>query len=244
MNIKQLEFFYLGHVTFLFRSDKDTILLTDPMFGKGFMWQGHFESYLNPPNFSPNKIRRCDAIFVSHIHGDHYDPESIEGIHRRTKARILAPEEVLKSLDDRGIDEEYLMHIENKIKIDINDIRIIPLSGYDNSIDKSGKPNKFSILIETGKTRVFFSGDCHEIPPDLKGEHLDAIFSWPFPNDETLINFCMNVKFSKFVLMHGGKFKPGDFLCNFDYYKEKERIERLFPNVDVVVPEKISELSL
>jgi L-ascorbate metabolism protein UlaG (beta-lactamase superfamily) len=239
MQIGEFSVSYLSHVSFLFASPQGTTILTDPLFASIFMWQGHIESYLSPPNISPEDITRCDAIFVSHIHGDHCDHEAIRNIYGKTGARILAPDDVLESLQIVRIADEDLIYIEDSIEVKIGDVSLVPLSGYDNSLDEEGRPNKFSTIIKTGATSIFYSGDCHQVPPNLKGKKVDAIFLWPHPDDERLIQFRDNVDFSKFVLMHGDRFEPGDFMCNLDYSEEKDRVQKLLPDVEVIIPERI-----
>ena len=239
MQIGEFTVNYLSHVSFLFASPLGTTILTDPLFAKMFMWQGHIEFYLSPPDISPKDIKRCDAIFVSHIHGDHCDHEAIRNIHERTGARILAPDDVLESLQIVRIAAEDLIHIEDGIEVKVGDVSLVPLSGYDNSFDEEGRPNKFATIIRTGTTSIFYSGDCHQVPPGLKGKKVDAIFLWPHPEDERLIQFRENVDFSKFVLMHGDRFEPGDFMCNLDYSEEKDRVQKLLMDVEVIIPERV-----
>jgi L-ascorbate metabolism protein UlaG (beta-lactamase superfamily) len=237
MQIGDFNVGYLSHVSFLFRSSGGTTILTDPLFMKSFMWNGHIESYLSPPDISPEDITHCNAIFISHIHGDHCDHNAVRNIHERTKARILAPDDVLESL--AGISGEYLIHVDDGVDVKIGDVTITPLAGYDNSFDGKGRPNKFAMIIKSDATSLFYSGDCHEVPPKLKGKSVDAIFLWPHPQDERLIQFHKDVSFSRFIMMHGDRFKPGDFMCNLDYEKEKERLHKLLPDVEVIIPKRI-----
>ena len=230
---------YLSHVSFMFLSPQGIAILTDPLYADGFMLNGHFESYLSPPDVPIEEIARCDAIFVTHIHGDHCDHEAIKNIHERTRARILAPDDVLESLRDAGIADEYLVHIEDGVKVEMGDVTLVPLSGYGNSFDEKGRPNKFSMIFEAGDTNLFYSGDCRTAPPGLKGKSVDAIFFWPHPDDEKLLRFREDVDFSSFVLMHGGHFEPGEFLCNLDYSEEKSRLEKLLPCVNIIIPERV-----
>ena len=238
MDIGDITVSYISHVSFMFLSPQGITVLTDPLFADGFMWNGHFESYLSPPDISIEEIKRCDAIFVTHIHGDHCDHAAIKNIHERTGARIVAPDDVLESLRDAGIADEYLVHIENGVEVEIGDVTLVPLCGYDNSFDEKGRPNKFSTMIKAGNTNLFYSGDCHTAPPGLKGNSVDAIFLWPHPDDGKLLRFCGDVDFSSFVLMHGDHFEPGDFLCNLDYSGEKSRLEKLLPCANIIIPER------
>ncbi len=238
MKIGNFDIDYISHVSFLFQSQKGTVILTDVLFAEGFEWAGHFERYLSPPDISLQDIKKCDAIFVSHIHGDHYDPDAIKDIHERTKCVILAPDDVLESLNSLGISEDYLRHISDGKEMTLKDVTLTTLAGYDNSHDNEKRPNKFSLLISDGQTRLFYSGDCHEVPPKLKGQNVDAIFYWPHPVDEKLMQFSNSFEFRKFVMMHGDRFEPGDFFCNMDYDEQKRRLEKMLPDVEIIIPER------
>lgn len=242
MNIGDFIVDYISHVSFLFRSPQGTIMLTDPLFADGFTWNGHFEAYLSPPDISIEEITQCDAIFITHIHGDHCDHEAIKKINERTQARIFAADEILESLQEFGIPSESLVHIDDGVEAKIGDVDLLPLCGYDNSFDAKERPNKFSAIIKNGETRLFYSGDCHAVPPGLKGETVDAIFLWPHPNDKNLLAFSNNVEFSRFVLMHGDRFEPGDFFCNMDYSEQKSRLEKLMSDVEIIIPERVGKL--
>ena len=80
MKIAHFQVEYLSHVCFTFTSPAGAVVVTDPFFAEGFEWQGHFERYLTPPDVAPEEISPCDVVFVSHIHGDHFDPDAVERI--------------------------------------------------------------------------------------------------------------------------------------------------------------------
>ena len=42
--------------------------------------------------------------------------------------------------------------------------------------------------------------------------------------------------------MHGDRFEPGDFLCNMDYSEQKARLEKLLPDVEVIIPERVERI--
>ncbi|MBD3181766.1 hypothetical protein GF312_05705 [Candidatus Poribacteria bacterium] len=242
MDIGNFSVSYISHVSFLFQSKSGTTILTDPLFADGFMWNGHLESYLSPPEISIDSIKNCDAIFITHIHGDHCDHEAIKRINDNTGAKIYAPDDVRESLKEFGVPADSLIHIDDGTEAKVNDVTLLPLAGYDNSADEKGRPNKFSVIISSGETSLFYSGDCHSVPPGLKGRNVDAIFIWPHHNDRNILNFHNDVNFKKFVMMHGDKFKPGEFLCNLDYSEQKVRLEKLIPGIEIIIPVPIKSL--
>jgi hypothetical protein len=96
--------------------------------------------------------------------------------------------------------------------------------------------------MQTGRHRVFYSGDCHEAPPAMRGRKVDAVFAWPHLVDRELKAFLKAIPMRQYVLMHGDRFKPGNFWCNFRYEDHKPRIERLAPGVEVIIPQREKKL--
>ena len=239
MRFGSVEVDFISHVSFLFRSPGGAVVLTDPLFSGAFEWQGHIEQYLSPPPFPPEDVARCSALFISHVHGDHYDPEAVRAIRRRTGCRVLAPAEVIEDLAEQGEAAEGLMAVEEGRELAEGDFALTPMAGYDGSEDAAGRPNKFSLLLGCGGTELFYSGDCHNPPPALRGREVEAVFLWPHPDEEKVAAFAEAVRFRFWVLMHGDRFAPGDFLCNLDLEAERRRIQSLVPGVDVVVPERM-----
>ena len=98
MEVAGFDVQFVSHVCFLITSPRGATVLTDPLFAESFTWQGETERYLSRPDIAPDDIGRCDAIFVSHVHGDHFDPDAIEIIVGNTGAEVWAPSDVLEAL--------------------------------------------------------------------------------------------------------------------------------------------------
>ena len=239
MNIGHLNIDYLSHVCFRFQSLRGVVLLTDPFFADGFQWNGHFEKYLSPPAIKPQDIDICNIIFVSHEHGDHFDPDAIITIQQKSRAKVIAPVEVLEILKQKGAATELLLPAEEGARFDFKDLCLHTYCGYDNSTDPAGRANKFSLTVECRNTNIFFSGDCHTLPPAVIDKNFDAILCWPVPEDEKLLRLCTGLNTKKFVIMHGDRFTPGDFICNLDYAEQKKRIEKLIPKMEAIIPTRI-----
>jgi len=158
MKVGNLDITYLSHVCFLFVSPGGTRVLTDVMYADGFEWKGHTERYLSPPDVPLDAIRACDVIFVSHIHGDHYDPDAIIAIHERTGADFLAPADVLEDLAARGVDGKHLKEATEGGVYRCGDLELRSYCGYDDSFDDRGRPNKYSLHL-TARQRSRSSRD-------------------------------------------------------------------------------------
>jgi len=233
---------YLSHACFRFTTPEGKVLLTDPFFSPGFKWQNHIERRLTPSYVPVSAIKVCDIIFVSHIHGDHYDANAILAIHAATHARVLAPPDVLESLAARGMEDSSLLVASEGELFRFGDLTIHTYAGYDESFDAQGRPNKFSLVAETGATRLFYSGDCHHLPPAVRGMKVEAMFCWPHPKDDKLVGLVKGLEARCFVLMHGDRFEPGRFFCNFNYAAQKKRMATLCPEQEVVIPKRTKRL--
>jgi L-ascorbate metabolism protein UlaG (beta-lactamase superfamily) len=237
---------YIAHVCFRFRSPGGRVLVTDPLFGDGFWWQGHYEKYLSPPAIAPEDIRKCDVVFVTHAHGDHFDPDAVLAIQRGTGCGVLAAAEILEALEEAGAEERLLLPAGEGQRFDFGDLGVTTYCGYDDSFDARGRPNKFAAAISSEATDLFYSGDCHGLPPGVRGRRFDAAFSWPFGGSREsrvkLRAFCEGIGIGQFVLMHGDRFEPGEFCCNLDYEAEKRLLESALPEMKVVIPTRASGL--
>src|ERR1035437_7403359 len=111
MNIGDIDVGYIGHVTFLFRGSDGMTLLADPYFADGSWWNGRRETRVHPPALEPGQIKRCDCIFISHIHGDHCDVHAVAAIAAATNTKVLACAEVLESLANEGVAQRQLLLI-------------------------------------------------------------------------------------------------------------------------------------
>jgi L-ascorbate metabolism protein UlaG (beta-lactamase superfamily) len=243
VHISDIRVDYLAHVCFRFVSPTGSVVFTDPFFADGFPWEGHWERYLSPPDVDLADISRCDAIFISHIHGDHCDPQAVTAIHRRTGCRVVAPADVLELLAQKGADPSLLCEAKEGARFTFGDVALTTYCGYDDSFDARGRPNKFSLVIECGPARLFYSGDCHALPPGVRGMEVDAMFCWPHPDEATLKALCSGLRARKFVLMHCDRFEPGAFFCNQDFEAQKRRVESLVPGISVIAPERATVLS-
>ena len=144
IKIGGIEIAFISHTSFLFRTHESRIVLTDPYFSGGFVRQGRYEQHFQRPDIRAQSISRCDVVFVSHNHGDHFDPEGIGIIVGNTGARVFGPHEVLDSLAVSGLPRDLLHEATEGSPLVIGDLRLSALGNYDDVVDGNGRTSKGS----------------------------------------------------------------------------------------------------
>lgn len=146
-------------------------LLIDPMLGnKGsfgvFPWTNDDRD--NPLVDLPfsnselaSKLKHTDAVFVSHLHPDHWDEAAVNLLSKSTP--ILCPEHISEAIATYGF--LNVMPIQQKLKIDEFDIHLTNGQHGSGEIgEKMGLVN--GIVINNNNQKVYVAGDtiwCSEV---------------------------------------------------------------------------------
>ncbi len=140
---------YVGHSSFLIDFGGITVL-TDPwMDPKPLSTQR-----LVAPSMTADKIKKLDAIFVSHFAPDHCDAYDITTLVNRTFASVIAPEEALANLQ---IADRY------KVAAVVGDK--FHLYGIDIEVMDTRNPKgdqAVSYQIKANGKTVYFAGDSYD----------------------------------------------------------------------------------
>lgn len=129
---------WFGHAAFKIEMDGKVILF-DPWFG-------------NPKNPNPDvKIEKCDAIFVTHDHGDHGLDEAIE-ISKRLGTPIVTVYDIAVKAEERGA-KVVGMNIGGSTEV--NDIKVFMTEATHSSTE--GVPVGF--IIEIDGKMFYHAGD-------------------------------------------------------------------------------------
>ena len=82
---------------------------------------------------------------------------------------------------------------EEEKSIELGDFSFITLGGYDESFDKDGLCNKYSLLIKSKQQIIWYCGDNHNMPQNLYKYVPSAAISWTIPHTlERLKQVCPN----------------------------------------------------
>ncbi|MBE6080012.1 MAG: metal-dependent hydrolase [Veillonella sp.] len=130
---------YYGHSTFMLSNGKTSIVF-DPFFN-GNTWE----------KAKPEDIK-CQYIFISHGHGDHYGDADLIG--KANDALVISTAEVAHKAEEAGL-RAHAMHLGGKHDFEFGSIRLTP------AFHGAGIPGGHAagvIVTFYGKT-LYFAGD-------------------------------------------------------------------------------------
>jgi L-ascorbate metabolism protein UlaG (beta-lactamase superfamily) len=221
----------LGHCSFAV-SDGKSLVLIDPFFSGRFTWLGKVERHLDPPSLPLASIRHCDAILISHEHGDHYDPATLGALLRQTPALIHAPRQVIRDAVRRGLDRRRFREVFRRRPFRVGRLRITPLGSAGS--EKANPIDRVGFLIEAKGCALFHQGDSHGVAADWlpHAGRWDALIMWPHRVAEAVLSLHPK----SIVFHHLDRFKPGDFFCNRSAALELKYWRHYHPKTRFVVP--------
>ncbi|MFA6035755.1 MAG: MBL fold metallo-hydrolase [Candidatus Micrarchaeia archaeon] len=142
---------YIGHSCFQMDLDGITAY-TDPFFS---MEEGDRKRLVKPA-VTPDRIRECDLLFISHEHFDHCEVASVQEIVERTYAQVVAPRPTLAKLT---VSERSKVDVREGDKFEIKGVGIEVLKAVH---PQSAYPVGFKIT--KGGKSVYFAGDTYKFP--------------------------------------------------------------------------------
>ncbi len=140
-----------------------------------------------------------DLVLISHPHGDHLNPETLNGLDL-SKATLLAPQAVLDKADDIKFARTKLMENgDNYIWQGVN-VEAVPMYNLPESPESrhpKGWGNGYVLTI--GGERIYVSGDTEDIPEMRNLKNVDHAF------------VCMNLPYTMTIQQAASavlEFKP------------------------------------
>lgn len=160
------------HAGYIFESSRAKIIF-DPIFENPFCGNGY--SY-PPVEFDVDQIRaqRFDAVFLSHIHEDHFSSKSLNYLSRETPLYLYAQDmRYVSFLQEMGFASVQLLKIHDQIEI--ADISVKVLKALDESVDAI-------FFIQRGSIKILNVVDSWIHPEEmifLRSQKWDLVL-WPF----------------------------------------------------------------
>ena len=203
---------YAGHVTFELGAPTGEVLLIDPFFGDAFPWEGHVERRLTPAAVRPAEITSLSAILVTHVHADHYEPESVLGLADRLDPQVLAPQDVVDDLAGRGVPSELLHTLSPGARFTVGPWGVLSVPSA--AAEEDDPCTRYAFFLECNDRVIFHSGDSHGYSPgwdDYRGRVDLALVWYPYMRE-----IAERLEPREAVFMHYDRFEPGGFLCTPD----------------------------
>ena len=130
--------------------------------------------YIDPFKIDKN-YNDADMIFITHDHYDHYSEEDIDKV-KKANSIFIVPENLLKKLIKKGINDENIITLAPEDIEIIDGIKIEAIHSYN--IDKPFHPkekNWLGYIIEIDGVRYYISGDT-DITRENKKVKCDVAF--------------------------------------------------------------------
>ena len=144
-------FTFLGHSTFLFRTSTGKRVIVDPWLDT---------NPASPAEFK--RIRAADLVLLTHGHPDHTG--DAVSVARTTGARVIAPFELARWLEEKGLRHVTAMNIGGTVSVLGLSISMVP-AAHSSSIEEGSAPPRYAglasgyvVKFEHGPT-VYYAGD-------------------------------------------------------------------------------------
>jgi L-ascorbate metabolism protein UlaG (beta-lactamase superfamily) len=117
-----------------------------------------------------------DVILVTDIHGDHFDPKTIDAI-KNPKTVIVVPKAVADKFPEGDKSKLVIMNNGEKAEESGISITAVPMYNLPEDADSrhtKGRGNGYVLTI--GGKNIYISGDTEDIPEMRKLKNIDAAF--------------------------------------------------------------------
>lgn len=117
-----------------------------------------------------------DLIFITDIHGDHLNPETLNGLDTENTTFVV-PQAVAEQMDQKYNDQLMIMDNDDESLIEDLMVRAIPMYNLpeeNDSFHTKGRGNGYVITL-AGKN-IYISGDTEDIPEMRALEGIDIAF--------------------------------------------------------------------
>jgi L-ascorbate metabolism protein UlaG (beta-lactamase superfamily) len=163
------ELIWLGAAGFALLVD-DRLVLVDPYLSDSLAakYAGRLFPHVRlfPVPIEASDISGAEAVLHTHGHTDHLDPWTVAALVAGTHARFLAPRACADLAVERGIPADRLVGLGDRDIVEVAGVTVtaLPAAHEELATDAHGNHVALGYVIDTGRTRIYHSGDCVPYP--------------------------------------------------------------------------------
>ncbi len=131
--------------------------------------------------------RKADLILITDIHGDHFNPETLEGLDL-DNTLIIAPQAVADQMPKKFSSQMAVLNNGELKEVNFISVEAIPMYNLrEEALQFHVKGRGNGYIITLGGERIYFSGDTEDIPEMRALKNIDKAF------------ICMNLPYTMTV---------------------------------------------
>jgi L-ascorbate metabolism protein UlaG (beta-lactamase superfamily) len=127
-----------------------------------------------PSPVEPAQFQKLDAVFCTHRHGDHMDPDTLTVLAKNNpQCRFVIPRAEIKLAMESGLAESRILPITDGETVRIShmlEFQAIASAHETLQVNKNGDHHFLGYVLRFGQTSLYHSGDC--VVYEGLGEHL------------------------------------------------------------------------
>jgi Predicted Zn-dependent hydrolases of the beta-lactamase fold len=165
MSETPLELTYLGQAGFLFKNGEEDYLI-DPYLSNyvvdGGIGSAELFSREFPVPVQLQALSGVKAVFVTHDHADHCDPDTLLPLYRQNpQICFICPQPAAAHLRSVGIPQSQIVtpEVNQPQKLGSLNYYAVPAAHYEFEQDESGAYSYFGYVIQIGERWLYHAGD-------------------------------------------------------------------------------------
>lgn len=161
-----------------------------------------------------------DLIFITDIHGDHYNQETLDGLNTENTTFVI-PQAVADQMGDNYSDQRVI--IANEETIEVHGLSVTGVAMYNlpeaGSRHTKGRGNGY--LIDFADTKLYLSGDTEDIPEMRALKDIDIAF------------VCMNLPYTMDIYQAASAVVDFEPSVMYPYHHRGQNIEKFKQVVEI-----------
>lgn len=160
-----------------------------------------------------------DLILITHPHGDHLSPETLEFLDT-DNSNFIVPQAVADQMPDKYANQIQVMGNGESMDIENIIVEAVPMYNLPNNGARHTKGWGNGYVLNIADTRIYLSGDTEDIPEMRTLDNIDVAF------------VCMNLPYTMDIYQAASSVLDFEPAIMYPYHHRGQDIERFKEVVD------------